>query len=260
VTDDRDAPGAGGEQPSALPVVRQRGPRLPAVVEGPLDIAVGAAVVVARPAVAATAAVSRSLAPVARSVWGLVSRPPLVPERFTAGYAVDRLTERGRAVRFAAGEDLTVISDDTLDYVVPEVLVRVLDRIDLTQLVLQRVDLERIVTEVLDRLDLTEVVLQRVDLAAVVNSAVESVDLNTLIRTQVDVAGLAEEVIDEVDLPEIIRDSTSGVATVVVDSARLSAVSGDELVNRWVDRILLRRKARSTEAPGDPQSMRGRDE
>jgi hypothetical protein len=183
-----------------------------------------------------------------------------VPERFTAGYAVDRLTERGRAVRFAAGEDLTVISDDTLDYVVPEVLVRVLDRIDLTQLVLQRVDLERIVTEVLDRLDLTEVVLQRVDLAAVVNSAVESVDLNTLIRTQVDVAGLAEEVIDEVDLPEIIRDSTSGVATVVVDSARLSAVSGDELVNRWVDRILLRRKARSTEAPGDPQSMRGRDE
>jgi hypothetical protein len=81
-----------------------------------------------------------------------------------------------------------------------------------------------------------------------------------LIRTQVDVAGLAEEVIDEVDLPEIIRDSTSGVATVVVDSARLSAVSGDELVNRWVDRILLRRKARSTEAPGDPQSMRGRDE
>lgn len=260
MTESTGDPGAGEEQASALPVVRRRAPRLPAAVEAPLDVAMGAAVVVARPAVAATTAVTRSLAPVVRSVWGLVSRPPLVPERLTAGYAVDRLTERGRAVRFAAGEDLTVISDDTLDYLVPEVLGRVLDRIDLTQLVLQRVDLERIVTEVLDRLDLTELVLERVDLAAVVNSAVEGVDLDDLIRTQVDVAGLAEEVIDEVDLPEIIRGSTSGVATVVVDSARLSAVSGDEFVNRWVDRILLRRKARRTAAPGQPESMRGPDE
>lgn len=226
-------------------------------MEAPFDVAVGAAVVVARPAVAVTSAVARSLAPVVRSIWGLVSRPPLVPERLTAGYAVEQLTERGRAVRFAAGADLAVISDDTLDHVVPEVLARVLDRVDLTQLVLARVDLEQIVTEVLDRLDLTELVLNRVDLAAVVNSAVESVDLNTLIRTQVDVAGLAEEVIDEVDLPEIIRDSTSGVATVIVDSARISAVSGDELVNRWVDRILQRRKARHTDAPGDPLSMQG---
>lgn len=241
--------------PPPLPVVRSRTPRLPAAVEAPLDVAVGAAVVVARPAVAVTSAVATSLAPVARSLWGLVSRPPLVPERFTAGYAVERLTERGRAVRYAAGEDLTVISDDALDLIVPEVLVRVLDRIDLTSIVLSRVDLERLATEVLDRLDLTELVLTRVDLATVVNSAVESIDLNTLIRTQVDVAGLAEEVIDEVDLPEIIRDSTSGVATVVIDGARMSAVSGDELVNRWVDRILLRRKARRTEAPGDPQSL-----
>jgi hypothetical protein len=248
------------EGPQPLPVVRSRAPRLPAVVEAPLDVAVGAAVVVARPAVAVTAAVATSVAPVVKSLWGLVSRPPLVPERFTAGYAVDRLGERGRAVRYAAGEDITVISDDTLDYVVPEVLARVLDRIDLTQLVLQRVDLERIVTEVLDRLDLTELVLERVDLGKVVNSAVEDVDLNTLIRTQVDVAGLAEEVIDEVDLPEIIRGSTSGVATVVVDGARMSAVSGDELVNRWVDKILLRRKARRTDAPGQPQSMRGSDD
>ena len=75
-----DHPGpADGPQP--LPVVRSRVPRLPAVVEAPLDVAVGAAVVVARPAVAVTASVASSLAPVVSSVWGLVSRPPLVPER-----------------------------------------------------------------------------------------------------------------------------------------------------------------------------------
>jgi len=253
-------PSGPADGPQQLPVVRSRVPRLPAVVEAPLDVAVGAAVVVARPAVAVTAAVATSLAPVVSSLWGLVSRPPLVPERLTVGYAVDRLGERGRAVRYAAGADLAVISDDALDLVVPEVLARVLDRIDLTELVLTRVDLERVVGEVLDRLDLTELVLQRVDLATVVNSAVESIDLNALIRTQVDVAGLAEEVIDEVDLPEIIRGSTSGVATVVIDGARMSAVSGDELVNRWVDRILLRRKARRTDAPGEPESMRGSDD
>jgi hypothetical protein len=87
-----------------------------------------------------------------------------------------------------------------------------------------------------------------------VQSAISDVDLNTLIRENVDVAGLAEEVIDEVDLPDIIRDSTGSVATVVVDGARLSAVSGDELINHWVDRFLLRRRARRTDAPGEPES------
>ena len=103
------------------------------------------------------------------------------------------------------------------------------------------------------------VVLDRVDLGRVVQAAISEVDLNTLIRENVDVAGLAEEVIDEVDLPDIIRDSTSGVATVVVDGARMSAVSADELVNRWVDRFQMRRRARSTDAPGEPLSMEQQD-
>jgi hypothetical protein len=270
-------------EPGSLPVVRRRQPALPAAVEVPLDVAVGAAVVVARPIVGAGVAVGRSLAPVASSLWTLATRPPLVPQQLTVGYALDRFAERGRAVRYAAGQDVGVISDDTLDLLVPEILTRVLDRVDLTALVLQRVDLERVVTEVLDQLDLTEVVLTRVDLKAVVTkaidevdltevvvenvdlgtviqTAVEAVDLNTLIRTQVDVAGLAEEVIDEVDLPDIIRDSTSGVASVVIDGGRMSAVSADELVNRWVDRFLLRRRARSTDAPGEPLSMEQVDE
>jgi hypothetical protein len=274
--------GPAAEQPAALPVVRRRQPALPAVVEGPLDVAVGAAVVVSRPVVGAADAVARSLAPVVQSLWALALRPPLVPEALTAGHALDRLGERGRAVRVAAGQDVATLSDDTLDLLVPEILTRVLDRIDLTSLVLQRVDLERVanellaqldltgvvleqvdlhavVTKALDELDLTEVVLRNVDLGSVVEAALDSMDLNEVVRTRVDVAGLAEEVIDEVDLPDIIRDSTSGVATVVVDGARLSAVSADELVNRWIDRIMLRRKARRTDAPGEPESLQRGD-
>ena len=232
-----------------IPVVRPSSPRLPALVEVPLDLAIGTGVTVARPVVTVGVAVGRSLAPVVRSVWDLLARPPLVPEHLTVGHAIDQLAGRGRVLRRAAGQDVVAISDDVLDALVPAVLGRVLDRVDLTTLVLQRVDLEVIVGAVLDRMDLTDVVLTRVDLATLVETAVASVDLNAIIRERVDVAGLAEEVIDEVDLPDIIRESTSSVATVVVDSARFSAATGDELVNRWVDRILLRRKARRTEAP-----------
>ena len=96
-------------------------------------------------------------------------------------------------------------------------------------------------------MDLTEIVLDRVDLKAVVESAIDSIDLNDIVRTQVDLAGIAEEVIDEVDLPEIIRESSTGVAAEVVDVTRMSAVSGDELVSRWVDRVLLRRQKRRTD-------------
>ena len=69
-------------------------------------------------------------------------------------------------------------------------------------------------------------VLDRVDLKRIVETAIESIDLTEIVRTQVDVASLAEEVIEEVNLPEIIRESSTGVAAEVVDTARISAVSG----------------------------------
>jgi hypothetical protein len=113
----------------------------------------------------------------------------------------------------------------------------VLDRVDLTAVVLQRVDLETLVTAVLDRVDLTAVVLQRVDLDALVNAVIARVDL----------IGLAEEVIDGVDLPEIIRESTGSMASDAVRGARMQGIAADEAVGRAVDRLLLRRKNRHPE-------------
>ena len=237
-----------GEQ-AIVPVVRASRPALPASVQGPLDLALGATVVVARPVVGVTVALARAFAPLARDTVALVARPPLVPEPWTPAAWYDALAARGRTVRVAGTEDLEAAGGEALDVVIPTVLERVLDRIDLTELVLQRVDLERIVGAVLDRMDLTEVVLERVELGRVINGALDQIDLNELVRSRVDLAGIAEEVIDDVDLPEIIRDSTTGVAGAVVDGTRLRAVEGDELVNKLVDRILLRRKARRTAAP-----------
>jgi len=116
----------------------------------------------------------------------------------------------------------------------------VLDRIDLTAVVLGRVDLDAVLDAVLDRIDLTSVVLERVDLDALVQA----------ILARVDLVALAEEVIDAVDLPEIIRESTGSMASDTVRGARMQGIAADEAVGRAVDRLLLRRGRRTTQAPG----------
>ena len=239
---------------ASLVLSAPRLPQLPVVVEGGLDLTVGAVVAVTRPVLGVSVALARALAPLARDAAVLVARPPLVPEPLTLGHLADRLSTRGRLVREAAGHDLLDASGQTLDVVVPAVLDPVLDRIDLTALVLSRVDLGRLVSGVLDRMDLTEIVLERVDLQRVVEAALESLDLTEIVQTQVDLAALAEEVIDEVNLPEIIRESSTGVAAELVDGTRMRAVTGDEFINSWIDRILLRRKERHLDAPGTPES------
>jgi len=151
----------------------------------------------------------------------------------------------------------------------------VLDRLDLTTLVLQRVDLRPVLSEVLalldesdvaavvgladldraaarldldavaarldveavlDRLDLTATVLRRVDLRTVVDA----------VLSQVDLIGLAEQVIDGVDLPEIIRESTGSMASDTVRGVRMQGIEADQavdqVVGRTVDRLLLRRQ------------------
>jgi len=155
----------------------------------------------------------------------------------------------------------------------------VVERLDLTAIVLERVDLDALVKVVLDRVDINgvarrvdvEAVLDRLDLTAVV---LQRVDLDALVKTVLaridiaDIVGLAEEVIDAVDLPEIIRESTGSMASDTVRGARMQGIVADEAVGRAVDRLLLRHGRRHTEAlgpgmsdsqpPGTPPPERGR--
>ena len=93
--------------------------------------------------------------------------------------------------------------------------------------VARRLDLDA----VLERLDLTSIVLRRVDLEAIVEAVLADIDL----------VGLAEEVIDAIDLPEIIRESTGSMASDTVRGARMQGITADEAVARAMDRLLLRR-------------------
>ncbi len=123
-----------------------------------------------------------------------------------------------------------------------------LDQLDLTDLVLSRVDLERIVTAALDELDLTQLVMQRVDLEHVINGALDQLDLTQLVMQRVDLPAIADYVVEEIDLPEMIRDSTGSMASETIQGIRVQGIEADRAVSRVVDRLLIRRRARKTEA------------
>ncbi len=137
-----------------------------------------------------------------------------------------------------------------LDRLVPVIADAIIERIDLTDLVIEQVDLNRIVNSALDSLDLTQLVIDRVDINAIVAEA----DIEAVID-RVPIIPLANYVIDEIDLPQIIRDSTSGIAGDAVSTVRKQGVGADQLVARLADRVTFRRRQRKLEAPGEPESL-----
>jgi len=109
-----------------------------------------------------------------------------------------------------------------LDRVVPIVVRAVLDRVDLTQLIIERVDVDRIIAEanldeVIDRLPLVDV---------------------------------ANYLIDEIDLPQIVRESTGGIASDAVNLLRMQSIDVDQALSRIVDTVLRRRTGRVSQAEG----------
>ena len=140
------------------------------------------------------------------------------PLRFTAdlalgaaALAVVPVAAAGRRVRELAEPAVALVRDEltrqlaeALDVIVPAAVEQVLQRLDLTTLVEQNVDVEHIV--------------ESVDLVAITN-----------------------EIIAEIDLPEIIRQSTGSVASETVRGVRMQAISADDAVGRLSERFRLRR-------------------
>jgi len=202
--------------------------------------------------------------------------PPILNERLHPARVVDALAHRGREARTSNDGDLNRI----IAAVVPPVVNQVLDSLDLTALVRERVDIDMLVSAVdiaaiVDRLDIDAIVRQvgidaiakridldaiveRIDIDAVVSridlaAIVDRVDLDAIVD-RVDVVSLAEEVVNGIDLPEIIRQSTGTMASEVVRDARMQSIVADVAIARLVDRIIHRRRARRTDAPGEAES------
>jgi hypothetical protein len=163
-----------------------------------LDVALGVASVTAGAAVVAVRTVQHLTAPVARLLW----RPPLLPARFHPATVVDDLARTGGVDR----EELARRAETLLDAWVPVIVAMVVERLDLTRLVEENVDLDEIVSTV----DL-DAAVARVDLDA----AVRRVDLDAAVAL-VDI----EAVIDRVDLDAVVAtvDLDAAVARVDIDA------------------------------------------
>jgi hypothetical protein len=125
----------------------------------------------------------------------------------------------------------------------------VLDQLDLTELVLDHVDLGRVIDAVdidtvVDKLDL-DAIVQRVDLDRVaegidLDAVAERLDVERVVA-RLDLAKLSLEVIDRIDLPEIIRSSTGTVANEGVRVIRMQTFGADRAITGLVQRMLGRR-------------------
>jgi hypothetical protein len=170
-----------------------------------------------------------------------------IREIFTSSVGLATYTATTMAA--LVGQTVTTAVNSALDRAVPMIADAVIDRLDLTDLVIDRVNLTRVVESTLDGMDLTQLVLDRVDIDAIVGAA----DIEAVID-RVPIIPIADYVIDEIDLPQIIRDSTTGVAGEALDSVRRQGVGADLLLAGIIDRVLLRR-GRDLDAPGEPESL-----
>ena len=142
-----------------------------------------------------------------RPVVGFALRPPLLPARLQP---VSWLKERARV-----GGDYRLRAAPLLQELVLAVIDAVLDRIDLTSIVLERVKLNQII----DSIDVDRIVA-RIDLDSLIDGIdidgiAARLDLDAVVN-RMDLAALAREVIDDIDLPQIIHESPGVMASEAV--------------------------------------------
>jgi hypothetical protein len=177
---------------------------------------------------------------------------------------------------------LVADAEELLDRLLPLVVEEALRRVDLTKVVLDHVDLDRVVAAVdvdavvrrvdveivLDRVDVAEVV-DRVDVDAVAarldvervldrmnltELALKRLDWDVLVAAvlaHVDLEAIALEVIESVDLPDIIRESSGALTSDTVRSARIRGAAADQALGRVRDRLRSRHNGTGVPAASD---------
>jgi hypothetical protein len=228
-------------------------PNVPVAV----DAALGMAVMTTRAALSVMRGFGRLAAPVGR----VVMHPPILNERLHPARVVDALADRGHEARKSTSDDL----DRIIAAVVPPVVDEVLDSLDLTALVLERVDIDTLVSTVdveaiVDRVDMAAIV-EKIDMDAIarridVDSIVDKIDVDAIVRrvdvdaivAQVDIDAIAkridmDSVVDKIDVDAIVRrvDVDAIVAQVDIDAIAkridVDAIVGKLDIDAIVDRI-----------------------
>jgi hypothetical protein len=201
-------------------------------------------------AVEACRAVTRGIAALDRAIrpMSLVANIPLVDR------AAQRLERSASGLNDTWRDDRTesmAIAEAFADALVPDLVEAMVAHLDLTELVLERVDID----EVVARVDL-DAVVDRIDPAAIVDrldidAVAARLDVEKVVE-RLDLVAIAEGVIEELDLAAIIRESTETMATEAVGGVRVQSVRADRLVARALDRALFRRDGATGTAPEHP--------
>jgi hypothetical protein len=189
---------------------------------------------VASKGVAVVVGVGRIAGLMARPFVRVIASPPGVPHHYQPATRINALAEQGRLTR----EQITRASSDVIAAVLPTVVDQVLDQVDLTTMVVEHVDVAKIVDSI--------------DIAAIV----KNIDIESIVG-EMDLGSIANQVIEDVDLPGLIRESSGAMASDSIIAIRTQSIGADELVNRVMDRILLRRSDRAarTRAPEPPPAQ-----
>jgi hypothetical protein len=203
-----------------------------------VDAALGAAAMATGVAVWMARRFAQAAAPVGRAVM----HPPLLNERLHPARVVEAFADRGREARTSTSGDLNQI----IAAVVPSVVYEVLDNLDLTALVLERVDIDALasavdVEAIVDRVDIAAIV-ERVNIDAIVSqldidAIVSRVDIDAIV-SKVDIEAIVSQldidtIVSRVDIDAIAKriDLDAIVARIDVD-AIVSRVDVDAIVQR----------------------------
>lgn len=230
--------GAGRFGEGANPVV---GPGAPLPAEPVVDVALGALDVAMELGERVSRGAERHLDPLLARAW---SQAPTVSGTAGAGLRVlaaltEPLAARGRRLRADAEHeaaaavasvlpetiqlvmeqlDLTELAIDNVD--IERVLTATADQVDLTGFAIDHMDLVRLIEASLDEVDFTGMAITRLDFARAVTAAMEQVDILAVTRDQMDPARVAQFLRENVDVAEALRAAPSAVAGEAVRGAR----------------------------------------
>ena len=244
--------------------------------EDPAATMAGAGLGAAITAAEAAASAAKSAAEAVGPIMSWVTNPAaLQGASETAAGAARLLDGQWKATQAETAQAATAF----LTVLIPEITKAILDQVDLTQIVKERVDINAIVEDVdmdriVDRLDIAAIVdrvdvnavVQRVDMEQIVEDlpiekVVDRVDVNEIVERvdirgvidRLDLAEITQDVMDEIDLPAIIRESSGAMGSEAAQTVRVRGMVADRLVSKIVDRM-LRRDRRDLDAPGEPKA------
>lgn len=189
-----------------------------------------------------------------------VQRIPVVGDALDG--AITQVTTRGTEAMHSTVE----FADSTLRTVIKAVVDAALSEVDITKIVVDHVDIDKIAENIdvdkiaervslepiIDRVDVDEIA-SRLDVKAVIDrldldGIVDTVDLERQVN-RIDLVKIADQVIEGVDLPQMIRESTGSLSTEAVHGARVQGMQADDAVAGFVGRLFGRDNAPSSDKP-----------